>query len=560
MTPRASRKTGAREKPIGLIVRGWHGARQSARAALVGLCSVALVTGCSDLGDQPAPGVVAPNDGQGFIGGVAADEPVAAQVARDVLASGGTAADAAVALFFTLSVTFPSTASLGGGGACLVYRPSKKGDATEVLEFPARASRAQRDEATDRPTAVPSAVRGMAALHARYGAERWETLLSPAESLARFGYKASRAFARDLALAAGPLFEDGIARQQFTSSEGEPITEGQTIAALELAGVLSQLRTKGAGELYRGVLAQRLVDAVASIGGTLELADLQGVTPVWRPAQGLEIESNVLYAAPSPSEGGLTAVRLFAGLRDGDALASASPAERAHLIAETSQRAWLGRGDAGAEALDPESIERTMAGVDRSRHQAASNGEVARWPAENPAGTGFAIVDRAGMAVVCVVTLNNLFGTGRILPELGFPMAAAPREGMADPITSFTPALYVNHNSHQVLFVGVASGGAAAPSALGSVLAGVLIEQKPLREALAAPRVHHGGVPDRTYVEPGLSAVVPDLTSRGHQVDDVAEIGRVNAIACLEGLPRDPESCVFGTDPRGNGLAVGGVF
>jgi len=557
MTPRASLEADEREKPIGWIIRCWDWARQSARAAISGLCVVALLAGCGGTGDEPAPGVVAPNDGQGFIGGVAADEPVAAQIARDVLAGGGTAADATVALFFALAVTYPSTASLGGGGACLVYRPSKKkGDATEVLEFSARASQA---EGGDRPTGIPAAVRGMAALHARYGAERWETLLAPAESLARFGYKVSRAFARDLDLAAGPLLADEGARQLFTTEAGELARAGDTIASLDLAGVISQIRTKGAGEFYRGALAQRLIEGVETIGGSLALAELQAVAPAWQPTVRVEIGSNVLHTARAPSMGGLTAVRAFAALQQDDRLKNTDGAGRAHLAAEASQRAWLARTDGVLETIDEAAIERMMAGFDPGAHRATTESPD-RWPAENPAGTSFAVVDRAGMAIACVITLNNLFGSGRIVPGFGFPIAAAPRNGTAEPITSFTPAVLVNHNSHQTFFVGSASGGAAAPSALATVLTNLLVNEMPLKEAVAAPRLHHGAVPDRTYVEPGLASARAELEARGHDVDEVPEIGRVNAIACLEGLPREPESCVFSTDPRGSGLAVGGVF
>src|SRR5262249_56644104 len=102
-----------------------------------------------------------------FTGAVVADEPRAVTVARDVLVHGGTVADAAVALYFTLAVTLPSEAGLGGGGICIIHQANEK--RTEVLDFLPHAAAAGG-------VAVPSNVRGMAALHARYGRTRWEEL------------------------------------------------------------------------------------------------------------------------------------------------------------------------------------------------------------------------------------------------------------------------------------------------------------------------------------------------------------------------------------------------
>jgi gamma-glutamyltranspeptidase/glutathione hydrolase len=90
---------------------------------------------------------------------------------------------------------------------------------------------------------------------------------------------------------------------------------------------------------------------------------------------------------------------------------------------------------------------------------------------------------------------------------------------------------------------------------------GALLDGLPLRDAMGAPRLHHGGLPDIVFTEPDFGVVLRDsLSRRGHQVVKIPEIGRVNAVHCPGGAPRSPETCVFDTDRRGFGLASGGTF
>ena len=104
-------------------------------AALRRLRQCALLAAAAAVLSQCGPGVPVGTVGHvtGFVGAVTADEPRAAMAARDVLSAGGSAADAAIAMYFVLSVTMPASAGLGGGGACVAH--DAKGKRTEALDF-----------------------------------------------------------------------------------------------------------------------------------------------------------------------------------------------------------------------------------------------------------------------------------------------------------------------------------------------------------------------------------------------------------------------------------------
>ncbi|MBX9633804.1 MAG: gamma-glutamyltransferase, partial [Magnetospirillum sp.] len=276
----------------------------TSRAAMAAVIAAALA-GCADSKPVGTIGYV-----KGFGGLVAADEPRAVLAARDILQSGGTAADAAVALYFTMAVTQPSTASLGGGGVCVVYDKDKK--RTEVVEFLAPPS--QLSGTVRNPSAVPANVRGFYALHAKYGKFRWEQLLIEPERLARQGTPVSRAFATDIARAAQLLANDPVARQIFLPG-GRPLTEGQSFEQRDLAAMLARLR-RSPGELYLGATARDLIEAVKRAEGSLTAEDLRDLKPNVRDALTVPLGDDVAYFAPPPAVAGGVAAQMTAALTD----------------------------------------------------------------------------------------------------------------------------------------------------------------------------------------------------------------------------------------------------
>jgi gamma-glutamyltranspeptidase/glutathione hydrolase len=489
---------------------GWDGTDMGGRiaqAARAVLLAAALVTGgCSTVGGAvdsltggggPANGV--PGYVKGFLGAVVADEPAAALAGREVLSAGGTAADAAVAVGFALAVTLPSRAGLGGGGACLAYAPRARGSNKGVPEAvlfvpPAPASPGQ----ADRPAAVPLLARGLFLLHAHYGTRRFESLIAPAETMAREGVTVSRALAHDLSVVAGPLAADPGARLVFFPG-GKPVAEGTRFVQPGLAGTLSMLRRAGVGDLYQGVLAHALVDAARDAGAGLTVDDLRRALPRLAPALQVAAGGEDMAAfLPPPADGGLAAAAAFEALRQDPAAVDVARA-RARAVAAR----WRQGGG------DPQAV---LAG--------AASLPAASLPAL-PASTSFAVMDRAGGAVVCALTMNNLFGTGRVAAGTGILLAASPA---AVPPPLLAAALAYSPRRHAFRAAVGASGQDGAPLAAALALSRALADRGPRAQPMPAP---------------------------------VPEPGRANVIECPGYLPGAAASCGWASDPRGSGLAIG---
>lgn len=462
------------------------------------LAATALLSGCSTMKSvqDTVLGTGGPQPGQagyvsGFLGGVVADEPQAALAGKTVLSGGGNAADAAIATALTLMVTLPSRAGIGGGGACLAYWPDSKGPnqgKPEAILFPPLAP---STSGGDRPAAVPMMARGLYLLQARYGTRTFESLVGPAEQAARFGVPVSRALAKDIAVVAGPLMADPNARAVF-SQNGTPLTEGQTLRQADLGATLGAIQQMGVGDMYQGGLARQIEKASGLIGGPIGFNDLRNALPrLAPPLSGAYGKDQIAYLPP-PADGGLGAEAAFDVLAKNPADLQAAAERSLSVVARyraggiTPEAALAGQGGAAGAAV-------------------------------YPASTSFIVTDRVGDTVACALTMNNLFGTGRVMPGLGILAAASPA-AVTPPLLS--AAIAYRHDDEQFRAATTGTGQAGASLAAAAALIDTLKSKQP------------------------MSTPVPDP-------------GRANVIACSNYLPHDQSSCGWAADPRGSGLAVG---
>ena len=294
-------------------------------------------------------------------GATVSDEPRSALIGRDILSSGGNAVDAVVATYFALAVTYPGAATLGGGGICVAFKGENDRPAT--IDF-----RPRLYQHGGRVVMIPGSVRGMFALHARFGSLKWEGLLLPAERLARFGNPVSRAFATKLNGLPRAAFADrGI--EQIFLKKGKPVREGQVLHQLELSATLAQIRLRGAGDFYAGELAKALIAGLGEIKGTnVPLSAIRDYRPKWSDPEIVNVGNDQLLLPAGPP---------------GAALA-----------------AQWNSGGSGRP--------------DRDR---------------SPDSVGFAAIDIGGGAAACVVSANGALGAGRLIGSTGILMAAPPHEG-----------------------------------------------------------------------------------------------------------------------------------
>jgi gamma-glutamyltranspeptidase/glutathione hydrolase len=520
--------------------------------------------GCTD-SQLPDPiERILPDPGEYIYGAIASDEPNATIAARNVLLKGGTAADAAVAAYFTLAITAPSLASLGAGGVCLVHNPIS--GKVEALDFIAPASVNAAGSA--RPTAIPTGVRGMAALHGRYGRLPWSKLLQPAEELARSGQSVTRRLANDLERMAGRIFVDDRARRLFANEAGAPLRIGEPVRQIALGSVIAQVRGRGAGAFYTGTLAARIVEGVRLAGGTLTLAELREYLPQWRPAVSAYFGRDQIHVAGPPAMTGLVAAQMWQMLATDSRYAKANAAERPHLLAETARRAFGQRARWTNGTDDPTAFASQHLSTARAREllsdydpgAATAGGAAAAADAtpDGPAGTGFTIVDGTGMAVTCTVTLYDLFGIGRVAPGTGIFPARAPGSGARGP-ASLGPVMVTRPADRTFRFAVAGAAGHANPTAAINVAAKVMLEKTPLPKAMAGARIHADQGAMQVFVEPGETDMrVQALSSRGHAVLRGGALGRLNAVSCPAGVPADAvkrSNCSAATDSRDGGLS-----
>ncbi|MCA8909784.1 MAG: gamma-glutamyltransferase [Rhodospirillaceae bacterium] len=278
---------------------------------------------------------------------VAGDEPVAADIAFQIMAQGGNAVDAAVAAGLAMAVTLPTRVSPGAVGTCISIDAPESISGVLGTEEPVDLTlgRFEGPALPGGQVAVPALVRGLYAFHADGGVLRWSQVVAPAEQLARFGFPLSRTLAADLEAGAAAQLRDPALRAALLAPDGTPRPVGTTVTRTELADTLSELRQAG---VFGGALLDTLAAELAPANPAGAAAAIRAYIPsLSEPSEVLEAGDDLLVVGSSRVAGMLNGGPPGIGGVPGATVAALS-VNNVAAACSFSLGGWFGTGTAGA--------------------------------------------------------------------------------------------------------------------------------------------------------------------------------------------------------------------
>jgi oxamate amidohydrolase len=519
-------------------------------------------------------------------GVVAAPHALAADAGRAVLAEGGNAIEAMLAMAATIAAVYPHMNHIGGDGFWLIREP--RGRVIALMAPGPAGSKAtprdlyrQYDAIPPRgPLAaltVPGAVGGwMLALDvakANGGKLPLPVLLEAAIRHARDGYVVTRSQA---ALSADKLTElkdvPGFAAAFLP--EGKPPKEGDRLKQTALAASLDHLANAGLDDFYRGDVGREIAADLERIGSPVTRDDLVRYRAFVAEPLSVALQGATLFNSPPPTQGlaSLLILALYERLR----VAEAEGFDFAHGLIECTKRAFRVRDryvtdparitQPADRFFDPKFLAVESEKIDRRR--------AAPWPA--PPGEGDTIwmgaADASGLVVSYIQSLYWEFGSGCVLPRTGVlmqnrgasfsldPGAVNPLQPGRLPFHTLNPAMAVLKDG-RVMAYGT-MGGDGQPQTQAMLFARHVLYRQPLDKALDAPRWLLGRTWGSDHTNLRMESrfdgnLIDRLMSAGHDVE-VLPASHSDTMGHAGAVVLHPDRTLEGAhDPRADGGAAG---
>ena len=524
---------------------------------------------------------------------IATAHPLATEAGHEVLAQGGNAFDAAIAVTATLAVVEPYSSGIGGGGFWLLHRAS---DGKQVMldgreTAPGRAHRdmyldeqgqVRQGASVDGPLAagIPGVPAALEHLAKNYGNLPLNKSLATAIKIANEGFVVDAFYQRMAGFRLKALQASPEAAAIFLDDNEIPDV-GYKIKQPDLANTLKAIADKGAAGFYRGVIAQRLVTGSRDAGGIWSLEDLVRYRVIERkPLSGMIGQAKVISVAP-PSSGGVALISILQQIDGFNRLELNANFD--HIVVEAMRRAYRDRaeflGDSDFvnvpvhQLISREHNEMLRRSI--NMNDATPSSDLPKTAVSESAGTDtthFSIMDKQGNRVAATLSVNYPFGSGFVVPGTGvllndemddfsakagvpnvYGLVGAKANEIAPykrPLSSMSPTFIESPRGVAVL------GTPGGSRIITMVLHGIIdyMNGGNAKTMVSKRRYHHQYLPDVIQYEQGAFTTqqLADLQLRGHTLSLQSDYGNMQVVL----WERNSNTLDAASDPRVIGSAV----
>ncbi|WP_114241662.1 gamma-glutamyltransferase [Dyella sp. C9] len=502
--------------------------------------------------------------------GIASANFHATEAGLEVLAKGGNAFDAAIAVASTLSVVEPESSGIGGGFMAVLHRADGREvfiDARETApaavnpkDYLDKDGEPNRDNALNGPLSagIPGEPAGIAWLAEHYGKLPLKDSLAPAIRIARDGFEPDGRLVNAIAEREKDIRRWPASVAKYLPDDKPPV-QGQLWRDPDQARTLELLAERGRDGFYKGEVAGKLVNAVRAAGGNWTAKDLESYQVKERTPIVVDYRGYRVVTAPPASSGGVAVAEIL-NILSGYDLTKLDEAHRTHLVIEAMRRAfrdhndYLGDPDFVKMPLDMLLSPYYAAGLrmtilpDKATPSSMLPASIGVDPGMHT--THFSVIDKDGNMASITLTVNYTMGSTFVAAGTGVLLndemddfalvpnkpnvygllgsaANAPAPGKRM-LSSMTPSIVFGPD--RVGVIGSPGGSTIITQVLEGILA--FIDGKDAQGIVAQKRFHHQYMPDRVDVEPGAfdPATADALTRMGHTLKDRSPWGFMNVV------------------------------
>ncbi|WP_462159288.1 gamma-glutamyltransferase [Pseudoalteromonas sp. GB56] len=521
----------------------------------------------------------------------ATSQPLATQVALNILRQGGNAIDAAIAANAMLGLVEPTGCGIGGDLFAIVYSAedgklhglNASGRSPLGLSFE-ELKKITKEEGKipsygPLPVSVPGAVDGWFELHKKFGSLPMAQILKPSIEYAEKGFPVSELIAYYMQRSVSARGQyPGF--QEVFMPDGEMPKKGEIFKNPALANTYKQLAMGGRDAFYKGKIAEEIDSYMKENGGYITYEDLANHTSEWVKPVATTYRGYTLWELP-PNGQGIAAQQILNILEDYDiaGMGFDSP-EYIHTFVEAKKLAFADRAKYYADpAFNDIPVERLISkDYANERRQLIDPNKAAKRDHAGPIEGDtiyLTTADKHGNMVSLIQSNYRGMGSGMTPEKLGFVLQNRGElfsltEGHFNqyepgkrPFHTIIPA-FVTKDNKPYMSYGV-MGGATQPQMHAQILINMIDFGMNLQEAGDAPRILHSGstqptdeiMTDGGYVslESGFSMETRrELMKKGHTLQEA-----VGPYGGYQAILKDPQNGVYygASESRKDGQAAG---